>query len=159
MTDNESGGALDSILKSVRKFEADFRRLATQLQGVRESSKSGEAAQTFESIRECLLNVQREISETLDYGSARATISIPSPPMIIRCKHWEDFKSQASNAENLSFLCREEEKTFQVDAVKGSRVYTYSGQLPTTVTMLKTCLSKEMIVEESKIVEGVLAIG
>jgi hypothetical protein len=159
MTNNESGGALDSILKSVKKFEADFRRLATQLQVFRESSKSGEAAQTLESIRKCLLNIQREISKTLGYGSAEATISIPSPPMIIRCKHWEDFKSQASNAENLSFLCREEEKTFQVDAVKGSRVYTYSGQLPTTVTMLKTCLSKEMIVEESKIVEGVLAIG
>jgi hypothetical protein len=120
---------------------------------------SGEASQTLESIRECLLNVQREISKTLGYGSAGSTISIPSPPMIIRCKHWEDFKSQASNAESLSFLCREEEKAFQVDAVKGGRVYTYSGQLPTTVAMLKTWLSKEIGVEESRILEGVLAIG
>lgn len=163
MTSDEGIEALNHILKSLKKLEPDFKRLTAQLKEVRESSKlSGEAAQTFESIKEHLSKIHMEISKILNYGTGAAagsTISIPSPPMIIRCKHWEDFKSQASNAENLSFLCREEEKTFQVDAVKGSKVYTYSGQLPTTMAMLKTWLSKEMNIEENNIVEGVLAIG
>jgi len=164
MTNYDDEEALKLVLKSLKKFESDFKRLTTQLREIRESSKlSGETAQTFESIKEHLFNIQREISKTLNYEPARAvagsTISIPSPPMIIRCKHWEDFKSQASNAENLSFLCQEEEKSFQVDAVKGGKVYTYSGQLPTIIAMLKTWLSKEMNTEENKILEGVLAIG
>lgn len=84
---------------------------------------------------------------------------LQGPPVIIRCKQWEDFRSQALNAGTVSFLYRDEEKGFQVDALKGGRVYTFSGALTSNVTLLRTWLSKELRVEENKVVEGILAIG
>jgi len=79
--------------------------------------------------------------------------------VIIKCKQWEDFKVQALNASTVSFLYRAEERAFQVDALKEGRVYTFSGQLPSDVALLRTWLSKELSVEEGRVLEGVLAIG
>jgi hypothetical protein len=84
---------------------------------------------------------------------------LPGPPVIIRCKQWEDFRAQALNASTVSFLHRDEEKGFQADALKGGRVYTFGGQLPSNVTLLRTWLSNELRVEKDKVMEGILAIG
>ena len=81
------------------------------------------------------------------------------PPVIVRCKQWDDFKFQALNADTVSFLYRAEEKAFQVDALKEGRVYTYSGQIPNDVAFLRVWLSKELVVEENRVLEGILAIG
>ena len=87
------------------------------------------------------------------------TPAVIGPPIIIRCKNWEDFKLQASNAESVSFLYKDEEKAFQVDAVKGTRVFTYSGQLPNGAMLLRTWLSKEICTGQNQVSEGVLALG
>lgn len=80
-------------------------------------------------------------------------------PVIIRCKNWEDFKSNAQDANVISFLLREEEKVFQADALKEGVVYTYSGNVPQMNILLKYWLSKELKVDEEKVLEGVLSIG
>jgi len=48
---------------------------------------------------------------------------------------------------------------FQVDAVKGGRVYAYSGEAPSGTALFRTWLSNEVDVEEENVLEGMLAIG
>jgi hypothetical protein len=81
------------------------------------------------------------------------------PPVIMRCKQWEDFQTLAYQAQTLSFLYREAEKTFQVDALKDNQIITYSGELPKQISLLKTWLAKQLDISEKKILEGILAIG
>ena len=165
MAEEGSSEALDSILNNLREFERDFKRLIGQFHKIGDNSNlSGEVAGKFDSAKKRLSGIQREISnvvESLPASNAMTSIttSVVGPPIIIRCKNWEDFKPQAINADNISFLYREEEKTFQVDAVKGSKVYTYSGQLPSGAALLRAWLSKEVGTEASKVLEGVLALG
>ncbi|MBS7621784.1 hypothetical protein KEJ32_06720, partial [Candidatus Bathyarchaeota archaeon] len=77
----------------------------------------------------------------------------------LRCKRWEDFQTLARQAQALSFLCKEAEKTFQADALKNNQIITYSGELPKPTTLLKSWLSKQLDVPEEKILEGILAVG
>ncbi|MGQ9565727.1 MAG: hypothetical protein ACUVT5_04190 [Candidatus Bathyarchaeales archaeon] len=81
------------------------------------------------------------------------------PPVIVRCKQWEDFKILATEADTISFLYKDAEKTFQADALKNGRVLTYNGQLPADAKLLKAWLARELNTHESRIFEGVLAIG
>jgi len=169
MVEQGSSETLDSILNNLREFERDFKRLISQFQKIGDSSRlSGEIAEKFESAKKRLYSIQREISNVVESvpasdattsATTSTMTSVLGPTIIIRCKNWEDFKLQASNADNISFLYREEEKAFQVDAVKGSRVYTYSGQLPNGAVMLRMWLSKEVGTEASRVLEGVLALG
>jgi len=84
---------------------------------------------------------------------------IRGPPVIVRCKQWQDFKTLAQNAETVSFLYKETEKTFQADALKQNRVYTYNGETPKGGELLKTWLARELQITEENVFEGVLAIG
>jgi hypothetical protein len=79
--------------------------------------------------------------------------------VILRCKQWEDFQTLAYQAQTLSFIYRETEKTFQADALKDNQVITYNGELPKQVSLLKIWLSKQLDIPEKKILEGILAIG
>ncbi|MEM2466833.1 MAG: hypothetical protein QXZ47_06055, partial [Candidatus Bathyarchaeia archaeon] len=65
----------------------------------------------------------------------------------------------ARQAQALSFLYKETEKTFQADALKNNQIMTYSGELPKPTTLLKSWLSKQLEVPEEKILEGILAVG
>jgi hypothetical protein len=65
----------------------------------------------------------------------------------------------ATQAQTLSFMYREAEKAFQVDALKDNQIITYSGQLPKETSMLKAWLSRQLDVPEKKILEGILAVG
>ena len=84
---------------------------------------------------------------------------IHGPPVILRCKVWEDFQGIAVQAQTLSFMYREPEKIFQVDAVKDNQIVTYSGPLPKETALLKVWLSRQLDVPEKKILEGILTIG
>jgi hypothetical protein len=84
---------------------------------------------------------------------------VHGPPVILRCKQWEDFQTLAFQAQTLSFMVKEAEKTFQADALKGNQIITYNGEIPKFAALLKMWLSKQLDVHEQKILEGVLAIG
>lgn len=136
-----------------------------QFQKVGDTSRlGGEVAEKFEVAKRRLSDIQRDISNVVESipasdAAPSVTASVVGPPVIIRCKNWEDFKLQALSAENVSFLYREEDKSFQVDAVKGGRVYTYSGQLPSGAALLRTWLSRELGTDASRVLEGILALG
>jgi hypothetical protein len=136
-----------------------------QFQKIGDTSRfGGEVAEKFEIAKRRLSDIRREISSVVESipasdAAPSAQASVVGPPVIIRCKNWEDFRVQALGAENVSFLYREEDKSFQVDAVKGGRIYTYSGQLPSGAALLRNWLSKELGTDGSRVLEGILALG
>ena len=81
------------------------------------------------------------------------------PSIILRCKQWEDFQNLASQAQTLSFMYKETERSFQADALKGNHIITYSGEVPKFALLLKMWLSKQVEVPETKILEGAFVIG
>jgi hypothetical protein len=84
---------------------------------------------------------------------------VQGPPVILRCKQWEDFLGLAFQAQTMSFMVKEAEHTFQVDALNGNQVLTYTGELPKLPALLKVWLMKQLNVAEQKVLEGVLALG
>ena len=90
---------------------------------------------------------------------AIAPVMPSGPSVILRCKQWDDFQTLAYQAQTLSFMYKEAERAFQADALKGNQIVTYSGELPKFTSLLKMWLSKQLEVPETKILEGVLAIG
>jgi len=153
--------ALNAILTALKKIESQLEKI---LEG---EGLSDEERQNLESVRVNLSNAEDKLFRILGSGSS-STEQTPKkivqefargPPLIMRCKHWEDFKAQATGSEAISFLYKPEDKTFQVDALKNGRIYTFSGPIPSDVTLLKSWLAKSLNIDESRVVEGVLAIG
>jgi len=173
--------ALDFIINVLREHEKDLDRLINELGKITERlGEAGELSGKIESVEERLTNLQGEISNLISYLSTSqptsheaqkvsaapltqktqaAATEVRGPPVILRCKHWEDFQTLARQAQTLSFLYKEAEKAFQVDALKNSQIITYSGELPRQTALLKSWLSKQLDVPEDRILEGVLAIG
>ena len=81
------------------------------------------------------------------------------PPVILQCKQWEDFQNLAAQAQTLSFAYKEAEKLFEVTALKGNQIITYSGEIPKVPSLLRMWLSKQLDVSETKVLEGILTIG
>ncbi len=180
---DEALEALDFIVNVLKEHEKDLDRLINELGNVTEKmGDTGELTGKVEKVEERLSTLQNEITNLITYLSAsheRPTISPPispellpkpkveevqvretrGPPVILRCKVWEDFQSIAAQAQTLSFMYREAEKTFQVDAVKDNQIITYSGPLPNGAAMLKAWLSRQLDVPEKKVLEGILAVG
>jgi predicted nuclease with TOPRIM domain len=169
--------ALDFIINVLREHEKDLDRLINELGKITERlGETGELSGKIENVEERLTNLQGEISNLISYLStshevpkmptqtlqtqkAQAPVEIRGPPVILRCKQWEDFQTLAHQAQTLSFLYKETEKTFQADALKNNQIITYSGELPKQTALLKTWLSKQLDVSEDKILEGILAVG
>jgi hypothetical protein len=183
---DEALEALDFIVSVLKEHEKDLDRLINELGSVTEKmGDTGELSGKVERVEERLSTLQGEITNLITYLSAPHKTPSPSspsstsppqllpvqkneglqvkeahgPPVILRCKQWEDFQAIAAEAQTLSFMFREPEKTFQVDAVKDNQVITYSGELPKYGPLLKAWLSKQLNVPEKKALEGVLAIG
>jgi hypothetical protein len=177
---DEALEALDFIVSVLKEHEKDLDRLINELGSVTEKmGDTGELSGKVERVEERLSTLQNEITNLITYLSAPHETPSPSspqllpaqkneglqvkeargPPVILRCKQWEDFQAIAAEAQTLSFMYREPEKTFQVDAVKDNQVITYSGELPKYGPLLKAWLSKQLNVSEKKALEGVLAIG
>ena len=91
---------------------------------------------------------------------ANALVTTQSSATItVHCKQWEDFKAYTVGAQTITFSFKEEDKTFQAAALRGSQIISYTGQLPKFSTVLKSFLSKELHVSEQCIVEGILAVS
>ncbi len=166
--------ALDFIINVLKEHEKDLDRLINELGKITERlGEAGELSGKIQSIEERLTNLQNETSKLISYLSAREALKPPAttlqktqipvevrgPPIILRCKQWEDFQTLASQAQTLSFLYKEAEKAFQADALKNNQVITYSGELPKATLLLKAWLSRQLGIPEEKILEGILAIG
>jgi hypothetical protein len=185
---DEALEALDFIVSVLKEHEKDLDRLINELGNVTEKmGDTGELSGKVERVEDRISALQNEIGNLITYLSAPReatatpafqimpaapkpiptvekggdvqTMELHGPPLILRCKQWEDFQEMASGAQTLSFMYREAEKTFQVDAVKGNQVITYSGELPKYGPLLKAWLSRQLNVSEKKVLEGVLAVG
>jgi hypothetical protein len=176
---NEALEALDFIVNVLKEHEKDLDRLINELGNITEKlGDTGALSGKIEKVEETLTTLQGEITNLITYLSASQetpTIlttpaqeqkletspskEIRGPPVILRCKQWEDFQTLAHQAQTVSFLYREAEKTFQADALKDNQIITYSGELPKPTTLLKTWLAKQLDIPEKKILEGILAIG
>ena len=176
---NEAFEALDFIVNVLKEHEKDLDRLINELGKITERlGDAGEFSGKIEKVEERLTTLQNEIANLITYLSAshetlpvtvQATQEekaemlqakeVRGPPVILRCKQWEDFQTLAYQAQTTSFMYREAEKTFQVDALKNNQIITYSGELPKPTSLLKTWLSKQLDIPEKKILEGILAIG
>ncbi|MEM3666711.1 MAG: hypothetical protein QW222_06495 [Candidatus Bathyarchaeia archaeon] len=170
--------ALDFIINVLREHEKDLDRLINELGKITERlGEAGELSGKIENVEERLTNLQGEISNLISYLSTSheapketaptiqvqkpqtVVAEVRGPPVILRCKHWEDFQTLAHQAQTLSFLYKEADKTFQADALKNNQIITYSGELPKPTALLKTWLSKQLNVLEDRILEGILAVG
>jgi small-conductance mechanosensitive channel len=171
--------ALDFIINVLREHEKDLDRLINELGKITERlGEAGELSGKIENVEDRLTNLQNEISNLISYlstshetpkASAPPTVQVQKPqvfaaevrgpPVVLRCKQWEDFQTLARQAQALSFLYKEAEKTFQADALKNNQIITYSGELPKPTALLKSWLSKQLDVPEEKILEGILAVG
>jgi chorismate-pyruvate lyase len=176
---NDALEALDFIVNVLKEHEKDLDKLINELGTMTERlGDTGELSGKIEKVEERLTTLQNEIANLIGYLSVpheAPTLSTQQPleqktgaiqykeargpPVIMRCKQWEDFQTLATQAQTLSFLYREAEKTFQVDALKDNQIITYSGELPKQVSLLKTWLAKQLDIPEKKILEGILAIG
>jgi hypothetical protein len=180
---DEALEALDFIVSVLKEHEKDLDRLISELGTVTEKmGATGEFNGRLEKVEQRLNGLQSEITNLITYlsgshgaqtfpASQPVNVSAPQrqetstfrelhgPPVIVRCKQWEDFSSVASGAQTVSFMYRDSDKTFQVDAVKDDQIVTYSGDVPKPNLLLRSWLSRQLGVPERKAVEGVLAIG
>jgi len=158
---DEALEALDFIINVLKEHEKDLDRLINQLGIITESlGETGEITGKIEKIETRLATLQTEITNLIKYiASPRETPPyLPGPPVVVKCKQWQDFKILAVNADTVSYQFKETEKTFQADALKEGKVLTYTGEFPQNARLLKIWLSKELDIVEEKIFEGVLAI-
>ena len=161
---DEALEALDFIINVLKEHEKDLDRLTTQLGTTLEQySETGELTGKIENVENRLAHLQTQISDLIQFISSPQEKIAPAithgPPVIVRCRLWEDFKNLASEAETLSYLYKETERAFQADALKDGRVLTYSGEFPQNASLLKIWLSKALNIPEEKIFEGALAVG
>jgi len=177
---DEALEALDFIINVLKEHEKDLDRLINDLGTITERlGDTGELSGKIEKVEERLGTLQNEITSLITYlSTSREPMAIPAlvtqqegkartpqvgemrgPPVILRCKQWEDFQTLAHQAQTLSFLYKEAEKTFQADALKNNQIITYSGEPPKQTSLLKTWLAKQLDIPENKVLEGILAIG
>jgi flagellar capping protein FliD len=178
---NGSLEALDFIVNVLKEHEKDLDKLINELTTVTQQlGETGELSGKLEKVEEKIDNLQKEVTNLISYLSsvapkeafpaavkgrvdeaaqaAPAMVVQGGPSVILRCKQWEDFQTLAFQAQTLSFSYKEDEKVFQVDALKGSQIISYSGALPKFSAILKAWLSEQLDVPEKNIFEGILAI-
>jgi hypothetical protein len=176
---DEALEAMDFIVSVLKEHEKDLDRLIKELGTITERmGDAGELSGKVTKVEERLTTLQNEIMNLIKYLSASHEAppmaqQLPheqgigevhvretqGPPVILRCKQWEDFQTLAAQAQTLSFMYREAEKAFQVDAIKDNQIITYSGDLPKYTLLLKAWLAKQLDVPDKKILEGILAIS
>lgn len=172
---DETLEALDFIINVLKEHEKDLDRLIGELSEITSSlGTTGELGDKIESVEGRLSTLQNEVTNLIGHLASPSKLASPTkltspmpspmpskggPPVIIRCKRWDEFKVLANNADTVSFLFRESEKGFQADALKDGRVLTYSGELPKDSNLLKMWLAGELEVNQGKILEGILTVG
>jgi len=173
---NEALEALDFIVNVLKEHENDLDKLIGELGKVTEQlGNTGELTCKMENVEEKISVLQTEISGLVNYLSRSSPQSssvekkdetetiqsktVHGPPVILRCKQWQDFQTLAINAQNLSFVYKEIEKAFQANALKDNKIITYNGPLPKFDSLLKIWLSKQLEISSNQILEGVLTIG
>ena len=175
---DEALEAIDFIVNVLKEHEKDLDKLINELATVTEQlGDTGQINGKVEKLEEKIDHLQKEVTSLINYlsnksqetlptaakeGVAEATLTAAAqsrPSLIFRCNQWGDFQTLAFQAQTLSFSFKEDEKSFQADAIKGNQIITYSGPVPKLSAVLKAWLSRQLNVPEGSILEGVLAVS
>lgn len=159
---NEALEALDFIINVLKEHEKDLDRLVSQLSIITESlGETGEITDKIGKIENRITTLQGEITDMVkNIDSPRESTSIRrGSPALIKCVQWEDFKTMAAGAETVSYSFKEEEKSFQAEALTNGKIVSYTGSFPQNSQLLKLWLSKELAVTEKAVFEGVLSVS
>jgi hypothetical protein len=178
---DEALEALDFIVNVLKEHEKDLDKLISELATVTEQiGDTGELSGKVEKVEEKINTLQKEVTNIIGYVSTAPKEAVPAvpkqeaaaavpaatitgftggPSVVFRCNQWEDFQNLAAQAQTLSFNYKEDEKVFCANALKGSKIITYTGPLPKFSAILKVWLSKQLDVSERNILEGALAIS
>jgi uncharacterized coiled-coil protein SlyX len=172
--------ALDFIVNVLKEHEQDLDKLINELATVTEQmGDSGELSGKVDKVEEKISILQKEVTSLLSHLSSasqqvlpkQASVELPKqvehtvallgggPLVVLRCKQWSDFQTLAAKAQTLSFNIKQEERQFQVDALKNNQLITYTGDLPMLTTLLKTYLASQLNVSEQSILEGILSLN
>jgi hypothetical protein len=174
---DEALEALDFIVNVLKEHERDLDKLINELATVTEQlGDTSELTGKVDKIEEKINGLQKEVTNLIGYMSSTPKDTLPTiakekpceaapatgvtlgtASVILRCNQWEDFQDLATHTQTLSYSYKEEEKTFQADALKGNQIITYNGALPKFSAILKTWLSKQLDISERSILEGGLA--
>jgi hypothetical protein len=178
---DEALEAIDFIVNVLKEHEKDLDRLVNELGTVAEQiGQSGELSGKVENINEKITSLQKEVSILIDFVTntpKKLELPIPEqknsnpaalphamvpislgPQLMIKCNRWEDFQKMAYQAQMLTFNVKEE-KTFEVNAVKGNQVINFCGELPRFSDILKRWLAVQLDVSEGQLMDGVLSLG
>ena len=120
-SNDEALEALDFIINVLKEHEKDLDRLITDLGTITEKlGDTGEFSGKIERVESRLATLQNEITNLITYLSTSEATQAPlllekktkaqapqmsearGPPVILRCKQWEDFKTLAFQAQTLS---------------------------------------------------------
>ena len=182
-TKDDALEALDFIVNVLKEHEHDLDKLINELATITEQiGETGALNGKVEQVEEKINKLQCEVTNLIAYLSTppkEASVpaakdhttqdqqvqTTPASPssfaqvevsLVLHCKQWQDFQSLAKNAQTISFSFKEEEKVFQVDALKENKIVSYSGPFPEFSTLLKSLLSKQLEVAENNILEGTI---
>ena len=127
--------------------------------------KTGNLQKEVTNLIVCLSNAPKEaMSASIEKEESQAyaapalapIVFQGGPSFVLRCKEWVDFQGLAMQAQMLTFSFKEDEKVFQVDALKENKIVTYKMAFPEFSIILKTMLSGLLDIKEQNIIEGFL---
>ncbi len=162
-SNNDALEAVDFIINVLKEHEKDLDGLIGQLGVITESlGETGEISNKIEKIEGRITKLQDEIINLIKRLNAPRDVSsykIRGTSVTVKCIQWEDFKNLAKGAENVSYLLKETEKTFQADAIVNGKVISYTGEIPNINQFLRLWISKELETDEKDVFEGILSIS
>ena len=178
---DEALEALDFIVNVLKEHEKDLDRLVSELGNVAgQVGETGELSDKVRMIEDKIGGLQNDVGNILrsfstskisDASAAPSlaknvatpvvpSVSLPNGlPMLLQCKLWEDFQAMAFQPQTVTFLVRDADKSFEVDALKNHHVISFNGELPNLSLLLKMYLSKQLGISERQILEGDMALG
>ena len=172
---------LDFIINILNEHEKNLDELIDDLANVYEKiDKTDSLKGKIDSLEEKIDNLQKQVKDLAGYLPSASKQAMTLPPKepnqlaqkapallktvpqtghsaIFCCKQWKDFQVLAMNAQMLAFSYKEDEKVFQVNAIKDNRMITYTGEVPDISIILKKWLSQQLDLVEQNIIEGSLA--
>lgn len=155
--------SLDSVINVLKEYEEYLDELVTRFRKITGKLENVEYTEEFpkkiKKVEKRLSVIEAKISSFLSHiTSEKKLISPYSKLLVVRCKNWQEFKTFSVNAELISFLVEDSESFFQVTSLKDGKILTYSGEIPDYTKLLKAWISRELSIENQKVVEGVLSL-
>jgi hypothetical protein len=178
---DEALEALDFIVNVLKEHEKDLDRLVSELGTVAsQMGETGEFSGKVKKIEDKVNGLQGEVTSLIKSLSTKKhepmqaaseetprkeapAAEAPKPsipngfPLLLQCKQWEDFESLAAGAQRVSFSLKES-GMFEVDALKGNQMITFSGELPKISMLTKLYLARKLQVPDGQVFEGEMAL-